>query len=102
VFQIPYKKYKMLMDKFTSLENMSELNFLSKLDLFKQCNRVIVEKLNTVLEKQRYNKGQIITQQGQSYDGLYIIRKGQFEVSLKISSNVKKEYDISAGNYTFE
>lgn len=96
VFQIPYKKYKMLMDKFTSLENMSELNFLSKLDLFRQCNRVIVEKLNTVLEKQRYNKGQIITQQGQSYDGLYIIRKGQFEVNLKISSNVKKEYDISA------
>lgn len=96
VCEIQMKKYQMLIEKFTSMEYSSEINFLLCMNIFKKCNRIIIEKILSLITKKTYNKGEMIIEQGAPVDALYIIRKGQCEIEVSLSQSVIKEFDMNA------
>lgn len=96
VCEIQMKKYQMLIEKFTSMEHSGEINFLLSMNIFKKCNRILIEKLLSLMTKKTYNKGEIVIEQGSPVNSLYIIRKGQCEVEVSLSQSVIKEFDMNA------
>ena len=96
ICEISNKKYQIIQDKFSSLEFSSEVNFLLSIDLFKKCNRVMLEKMLSLIEKKTYIKGDYITEQNQEVKGIYIIRKGQVEITMKHKKSISREFDMNA------
>ena len=56
----------------------------------------MLEKMLSLIEKKTYIKGDYITEQNQEVKGIYIIRKGQVEITMKHKKSISREFDMNA------
>lgn len=61
------------------------IDFLQNIPLFSYWSRISLEKLLYKIEKKSFIKNQFVIREGEPIKEIYIIRSGEFEVSLRMS-----------------
>ena len=92
--EISYKKYLALIDKYKTIHITNEINFLKKIYIFKDFNKISLQKLVESINKIKVKKNVTIENQGELYCGLYIIRRGQFELIFNHNTKIVNNYDL--------
>jgi CRP-like cAMP-binding protein len=77
------------------LEYSIEMKFFNTIQIFSYSQKGLIERVQSILEKKFYKKGDIVAKQGDNYDGVYLIRRGSFEVSFKNKKNFYSEFDMN-------
>ena len=60
------------------------IDFLQNIPCFKQLSRRGVQKFTFLMKRKKFTRGQTIYSQDQPADSIYIVQKGEFELSRKL------------------
>ena len=94
--------YKYIFEKAEIIKKNDILKFLEGLQIFKNRNNdKIINNMYNCLKERHINVGETLVEYGEEIKNFYIIRKGFFQVEIKMKETIKNEFnDINSfGNY---
>lgn len=94
--------YKYIFEKTEIIKKNDILKFLEGLQIFKNRNNdKIINNMYNCLKERHINVGETLVEYGEEIKNFYIIRKGFFQVEIKMKETIKNEFnDINSfGNY---
>ena len=81
IAEISKLDYVMIFEKTNFLDKLNVLNFLYHVKIFKACNNnIIVENLYDIMSKKKCKKGDVLFNQGDEFNSMYVVVKGTFKV----------------------
>lgn len=89
--------YVALISKLVQDKRDSSVNFLQSLPMFAQCTKGTLTKLTYAFKEKNYNKGQIVYNEGEKADDVYLVKRGEFEFFKTIEKRRKKDEGICIG-----
>lgn len=88
-------EYVQIFENTKRLEYNDEIKFYYSINILKDCQKVIIDKLMSLFEKKHCKKGDIVCRQNTDFDHLYLIRRGDFEVVYTNKKNFSSDFDLN-------
>jgi CRP-like cAMP-binding protein len=77
------------------IENSHEIKFYNSIEIFSNCKKGFISKMQSVIHKRIYKKGDVIIKQDDPFNAIYLIRKGSCEITYKNRKSYFCEYDMN-------
>ena len=88
--------YILIFEKTILLEKNDIKEFISKLNIFKEINLIVLNNLCDLINIKKVGKGDYLVKKGDPFDKIYIIRHGCFKIFFDTKLKLTTEYDLSA------
>jgi CRP-like cAMP-binding protein len=85
--------YVSLIAKLVQDKRDASVNFLQSLPMFNTCTKGTLTKLTYAFKEKNFNKGQIVYNEGDKADDVFLVKKGEFEF-FKIIKKQRKEKNV--------
>lgn len=93
--ELKKKDFITIFDNIKKIELNEEINFYKSMKIFAHCNRSFVEKFTYCMEPKEYSGQEIIVNQNDLIDNIYIVRRGLFQVYYKTERNLDAVFDLN-------
>lgn len=97
---IPLSLYHSIIKTYDSIS--AEIQFLNSLYSFSNVNPLTIEKIYEECLMKHYKIGSLVLKQFKPIKGLFIIRRGQFELSKTYKSKIIKGMDFDLFNKSYQ
>lgn len=93
--ELKKKDFITIFDNIKKIELNEEINFFKSMKIFAHCNRSFVEKFTYCMEPKEYSGQEIIVNQNDLIENIYIVRRGLFQVYYKTERNLDAVFDLN-------
>jgi CRP-like cAMP-binding protein len=76
-------------------EYLKELKFFHSITVFSEFSRNAIERLKLNLNEKKYLKGEIVIEQKDPINYIFIVKSGSFQVTYKTTKNIVNEFDLN-------
>ncbi len=88
--------YKRVLMKIEQKRLNKAVGFLHSLPFFKSWTRSTISKFQYFFTRQEFSRNHVVFKEGDPIDYIYLIFSGEFELSMKQRSQVKREVDLGS------
>lgn len=71
------------------------MKFFHSISVFSEFSRNAIERLKLNVFEKKYFNGEIVVEQDQIIDQIYIVRSGSFQVTYRSKKNILNEFDLN-------
>jgi CRP-like cAMP-binding protein len=86
----------LIFEKTKILEKNDINNFISKINIFKEINEVLLNNLCDLIKIKKVSKGEFLVKKNEQYNNIYIIRYGSFQLFFNSKIRLITEYDLNS------
>ena len=86
----------LIFEKTNLLEKNDIKDFLTKINIFKDINIIILNNLCDTLTIKKISKGDFLVKKGEPFNNIYIIRHGSFKIFFNTKIKITTEYDLNS------
>ena len=86
----------LIFEKTNLLEKNDIKDFLTKINIFKDINIIILNNLCDTLAIKKISKGDFLVKKGEPFNNIFIIRHGSFKIFFNTKIKITTEYDLNS------
>ena len=86
----------LVFEKTKILEKNDINNFISKINMFKEINEVLLNNLCDLIKIKKISKGEFLVKKNEHFNNIYIIRYGSFKLFFNSKIRLITEYDLNS------
>lgn len=86
----------LIFEKTKLLEKNDINNFISKINMFKEINEVLLNNICDLIKIKKVSKGEFLVKKNEQYNNIYIIRYGSFQLFFNSKIRLITEYDLNS------
>lgn len=86
----------LIFEKTKLLEKNDINNFISKINMFKEINEVLLNNLCDLIKIKKISKGEFLVKKNDEFNSIYIIRYGSFKLFFNSKIRLITEYDLNS------
>ena len=86
----------LIFEKTNLLEKNDIKDFLTKINIFKDINIIILNNLCDTLTIKKISKGDFLVKKGEPFNNIFIIRHGSFKIFFNTKIKITTEYDLNS------
>lgn len=86
----------LIFEKTKLLEKNDINNFISKINMFKEINEVLLNNLCDLIKIKKISKGEFLVKKNEQFNNIYIIRYGSFQLFFNSKIRLITEYDLNS------
>jgi CRP-like cAMP-binding protein len=88
--------WTLIFEKTNILEKNDIINFISKINMFKDMNHLILNNLCDIIKMKKVSKSAFLVKKGEPYKNIYIIRYGSFKIFFNSKIKITTEFDLNS------
>ena len=86
----------LIFEKTNLLEKNDLINFLSKINIFKDINNIVLNNLYDLIKIKKVSKSEYLVKKDDPFKYIYIIRYGSFKIFFKTKIKITTEFDLNS------
>ena len=86
----------LIFEKTNLLEKNDIKDFLTKINIFKDINLIVLNNLCDIIKIKNVSKGEYLVKKGEPFNNIYIIRHGCFNIFFNTTIKITTEYDLNS------
>ena len=85
----------LIFEKTNILEKNDLINFLSKINIFKDINNIVLNNLCDLIKIKKVSKSEFLVKKDDPFKFIYIIRYGSFKIFFNTKIKITSEFDLN-------
>jgi len=74
---------------------LKDLKFYHSISVFSEFSRNAIERLKLSLKEKKYFNGEILIEQNQIIDHIFLVKSGSFQITYRSTKNIVNEFDLN-------
>lgn len=95
LLKIKKKDFYSLLEGLRKEEYYKDLKFYHSISVLSKFSRNAIEKFKFNLKEKKYFNGEVVIEQNQPIDTIFIVKSGSFQVSYRSKKNIVNHFDLN-------
>ncbi len=95
LLEIKKKDFYIFLEPTIKEEYLKELKFFHSISILSSFSRNAIERLKLNLKEKRYFNGEVVIEQSQLLNDIFIVKSGSFQVTFRSYKNIINEFDLN-------